>query len=88
MKIKIESIILWIVILMIIGVGIYLLIITNSPIEIDALIPLTLFVAASELLIWKYLFKIDKNTSVAFAKLKEKLNNIEKNNNLILDKLN
>jgi len=63
---------------MITGIGIFLLIITNSPIEVDSLISLTLFVAASELLIWKYLFKIDKDTSVAFAKIKEKLNHIEK----------
>ncbi|MDP2947181.1 MAG: hypothetical protein Q8N88_03625 [Nanoarchaeota archaeon] len=87
MRIKIEDVVLWIVILMIIGIGIYLLIVTNSPIEVDSLISLTLFVAASELLIWRYLFLMDKKASIAFVKIKEKLNNIEKNNSRILERL-
>ncbi len=85
MTIKIEDIVLWIVILFIIGIGVYLLIKTNSPIEVDALISLTLFVAASELLIWRSLFKMDKKVACGFIKMKSDMSKME--NKMIL-KLN
>ncbi len=69
---KLEDIILWILILIIIGIALWLL--SGSPSETNALISITLFVAASELLIWKKLFNIDKNTAIGFMKVKNEMN--------------
>lgn len=74
-KIKIEDIILWILVLAIVAIALWLL--HGSPPEENALITVALFIAASELLIWKKLFEIDKNTAIGFTKVKEKLNSIE-----------
>jgi hypothetical protein len=92
-KIKIEDIIFWIFILIIIGTALWLL--HGSPPEMNAIITVALGVAGSELLIWKKIFsiekdsnfailKIDKNISLSFMKIK---NEIEKNNILINNKL-
>lgn len=73
--IKIEDIILWIIIALIVTTALWLL--TGSPPEIDALISISLFVAASELLIWKKLFSIEKNTEISFMKLKSDINEVK-----------
>jgi len=75
MKIKIEDIIFWIIILLIIAAALWLL--SGSPPETDALISIALFVAASELLIWKKLFDIDKRTAISFEKVKSELKDIK-----------
>ncbi len=66
--IKIEDILFWILIITIVGIAIWLLF--GSPTLETALISLTLFVAGSELLIWRKIFSVDKNTAVGFAKVK------------------
>jgi len=56
--IKIEDIIFWILISAIVAIALWLL--SGSPPEIDALITIALFVAASEMLIWRKIFSIEK----------------------------
>jgi len=84
MKLKIEDIIIWVTILLTIGVAIWML--YGSPTESSAIIAVALFVATSELMIWRKLFsieknsklyisKIDKNVSISFMKMK---NNIDR----------
>lgn len=71
--IKIEDIIFWIIIISIIAIALWLL--SGSPPESDALITIALFMAASELLVWKKIFSMDKNTAISFVKLKNDMNN-------------
>lgn len=82
--VKFDDILFWILILMIIAVALWLL--SGSPTEMGAIIAVALFVATSEILIWKYLFyidknnkinlsKIDKNTAISFIKLKNNMDN-------------
>ncbi len=71
--VRIEDIVFWIIIIAIIAIAIWLL--RGSPPETNALISIALFVAASELMLWKTLFKIDKNTSIGFVKVKNDMNN-------------
>ena len=73
--VKIEDIIFWILILSIIAIALWML--SGSPTETNALISIALFVSASELMLWKTLFKIDKKTSVGFIKVQTKLEHIE-----------
>jgi hypothetical protein len=68
MKIKPEDIMFWILIALIIGLAIWKLF--GSPTDTASLIALSLFIAGSEMLIWKAIFKIDKKTSIGFIKLK------------------
>ncbi len=70
---KIEDIIFWLLITAIVGVALWLL--SGSPPETSALIAIAVFVAASEILIWKNLFKIDKKTAIGFEKIKNNINN-------------
>ena len=66
--IKIEDIVLGMLIISIIAMALWLL--SGSPPETDALITLAFFVAASDLLVWRKIFSIDKNTTVGFVKVK------------------
>ncbi len=76
MKIKIEDIVLGIIVSLIVTTAIWLLI--GSIPEKDALASIALFIAASEILLWKKLFSIDKNTSVIFSNLKSYIKEIKK----------
>ena len=82
-KIKIEDILFWISIAAIIAISLWLL--SGSPPEINALISIALFVAVSEILLWKALFNIDKRTAVGFSKIKSDINNFRTN---IINQLN
>ena len=91
--VRAEDIVFWILILTIIGVVIWLAF--GSPDFEKSLLMIMIFVASSEILLWKFLFKMDKKTSVGFEKVRSdfkitnnKLENIEDNmkninNNLI-----
>ena len=68
MKIRIQDIIFWILILLIISVALWKLV--GSPTDTEALIAISLFVAGSEILIWKAIFAADKKTSISFVKIK------------------
>lgn len=69
--VRIEDIVFWILIILIIATALWLL--HGSPAESSALITLALFVATSEVLLWKALFKIDRKTSIEFVKLDKSL---------------
>lgn len=67
---KTEDIAFWIIICLIVGVAIWKLV--GSPTDTATLIAITLFVAGSEIVIWKALFKIDKRTEIGFERLDKK----------------
>ena len=67
-KMKLSDIIFWILILAIIAVALWML--SGSPTETGAIIAVAVFVAASEILIWKNLFDVDKRTAIGFEKIK------------------
>ena len=75
MALKIEDIIFLILIAIIIGIAIWLLF--GSPTLETGLISLALFVAGSELLIWRKIFSVDKNSAIGFVKVKGELNIIK-----------
>ena len=72
-KIKLEDIMFWILIALIVGVAIWKL--AGSPTDTATLIAVVLFFAGSEILIWKDLFKIGNNTKVSFMKVRNEMNN-------------
>jgi len=72
-NIRLEDIIFWLLIIGIIAVALWLL--HGSPPETNALITIAIFVATSELLLWKALFSIDKKTAIGFEKMKNDLKN-------------
>ncbi|MBI2628976.1 hypothetical protein HYW74_02745 [Candidatus Pacearchaeota archaeon] len=69
MKIKLEDIVFWLLIIAMIAIAFWLL--SGSPPEENALITITIFVATSELLIWRKIMSMDKNTAVSFIKLRK-----------------
>lgn len=73
---KTEDIAFWIIICLIVGVAIWKMV--GSPTDTTALIAIALFVAGSEIVIWKALFKIDKKTTVSFERVRNQLGNIQK----------
>jgi len=72
MKIKTEDIIIWTAIIIIIAIAIWKLV--GSPTDTAALISITLFIAVSELSLWKKMFLMEKKTEVGFMKVKENIN--------------
>jgi len=68
---KIEDVIFWILIAVVVGIAIWLL--SGSPTLETALISITLFVAGSEILIWRKIFSVDKDTTVGFVKVRKDL---------------
>lgn len=72
---KIEDIVFWVFIIAVILIALWLL--SGSPPEINALISIALFVASSEILLWRKLFEIDKKAAVSYAKVKEDLETIK-----------
>ena len=80
--VKTEDIIFWILIVVIVGIAIWLLF--GSPSLEAGLISLVLFVAGSELLIWRKIFSVDKNVAISFIKMK---NNSDNKYNEINNKL-
>ena len=76
---RIEDILFWILILVVIGIAIWLAF--GSPDFENGLIAIVIFVASSEILLWKTLFtfdkksvarlsSIDKRTSIGFERVK------------------
>ena len=82
---KIKDIIFWLIIAFIIGIALWLL--SGSPPEINAIISITLAVAASELILWKELFKTDSKTTMGFIKVKHEIDNFRKEINQRLDNI-
>src|SRR3989344_444638 len=81
MKIKIEDIMFWILILAAIAVILWLL--NSSPTSESALISIGLFIISSEIFLWKKYFEVDKKMVVSFIKIKNDLGNMKNDlNNL------
>lgn len=76
MKLKIEDIVFWVLILATIVVLLWLL--KGSPTLENAVITIGLFIISSELMLWKKYFEIGKNTAVSFMRLKNDISNISK----------
>lgn len=68
MKLKAEDIVFFIVIGLIIFVAIWLL--RGSPTLVGAIVSVAIFAATSDILLWRKLFEVDKNTSNGFNKVK------------------
>ena len=81
-KISIEDVVFWLIILFIIGVALWML--HGSPMDSNAIIAIALAFASSELLIWRTIFNMDKRTTIGFMKIK---NDMDKNNLIINNKL-
>ena len=71
-EIKIENIVFWILMAVIIGIAVWLLI--GSPTDTSAMISISVFIAASEILIWRNIFNIDKKTTIGFERIKNDIN--------------
>ena len=67
-----DSILFWIAITLTIIVALWLL--HGSPTETGSIIAVALFTATSEVLIWRYMFNLDKNVSISFIKMKNEMN--------------
>jgi len=85
-KIKIEDIVFWLLIIAIIAVALWLL--RGSPTEISAIVAITVFVAASEILMWRNLFGINKRTAIGFERVKLHFDKIDKQLEGINNQLN
>ena len=84
-KIRLEEIVFWIFIVIIIGTALWLL--SGSPPKMNAIISIALAVAGSELMIWKTIFKIDKKTSIGFVEVGHDIEKIRININNRFDKI-
>lgn len=72
MTIKLEDVVFWILIASIIAVAIWILI--GSPPFENGLLMIIIFVTTSEILIWRKIYTVEKNTVVGFMKVKNELN--------------
>ncbi len=70
---RIEDIIFWILISAVIGVAIWIML-GSPPLE-NGVLMMVIFIATSEILIWRYMFSLDKKTAVSFVKLRTEMNN-------------
>ena len=76
LKIKFEDIMFFIIIGLLIFIALWLL--SGSPTITTTIISVVIFVATSEMLLWKKIFSMDKNTAISFVRLKNDINNIDK----------
>ena len=72
--IKLRDILFWILILAAVGVAVWLMV--GSPTIETGLLMIVIFIAGSEILLWKALFGVDKKIGVGFYKIKDELNKI------------
>lgn len=79
--VKIDDVLFWVLIALIAGIAIWKLF--GSPTDTATLISVALFVAGSEILIWKSLFNIDKRACLGFEKIKNDLNRFSRLDNKI-----
>ncbi len=66
--VRVEDIVFWILILAIIAIAVWLLF--GSPTLEAGLISVALFVAGSEILLWKAFFALDKRTAIGFERVR------------------
>ena len=82
-KLKFIDIMILLVIGATIALGIWLLF--GSPTELQAIITISVFFGSTGLMLWKYVFEIDKKTEISFIKLR---NDMDNRFDRIEDKLN
>ncbi len=85
MAVRFEDVLFWILIAAVVSITLWLL--SGSPPETNWLISIILFVAVSELLIWRYYFRLNKKTSVGFMKVKYDLEDLRKDLSNRLDNI-
>jgi len=83
---KLRNILFWILILAAVGVTVWLNI--GFPTIKTGLLMIVIFIATSEILLWKFLFKMDKRTIVGFVKIKSDINNLKNTFNNKFDEMN
>ncbi len=74
-KSKPKDILFWILILAAIGIAVWLLV--GSPTIEQGLLMITIFIATSEILLWKKIFSVDKKTVISFEKVKSGFDKID-----------
>lgn len=95
-KISFEDIMFWIIMAGLLGLALWML--SGSPTEIGAIMGIMGFVGASEIMLWKHLFKIDnkaslklsniqKNTTISFLKVKQDIEKMQININNRFDNM-
>ena len=85
-KITIEDIVFWIIILFVIGVMIWMLF--GSPTIESALITIGGGLISSEILLWKKFYYLDKRVALSFMRMKNNIEKIEIKMNNRFDKTN
>lgn len=75
MKVKIEDVVFWILIVAVAGIIIWKLF--GSPTGTATLISITLFIAMPGLGLWKKIYSVEKRTEFGFMKVKGELNIIK-----------
>lgn len=75
-KLNLESIVFWIIIILLIAIALWML--SGSPTDSSAIVAIAVFVAASEILLWKSLFSMDNKNSVGFERIRNDINNLRK----------
>ncbi len=75
-KLSLENLAFWIIIILLIALAVWM--ISGSPTDTSAIIAIAVFVAASEILLWKSLFSIDKKTAIGFEKIRNDIDSLKK----------
>jgi len=82
-EVKIEYVVFWLLIAMIVAIVIWKLF--GSPTDMATFISILTLITASEIVIWKTLFKIENKATIGFMKIKNRIDSLEHNIN---DKFN
>ncbi|MAG07526.1 hypothetical protein CMI46_01805 [Candidatus Pacearchaeota archaeon] len=69
---KAENILFWILILIVLGITLWLAF--GSPIFETSLLTILIFVACSEIIIWRFLFASDKRAAISFENVRSDFN--------------
>ena len=67
-RLSIEDVLFWVLILMITGIILWKLF--GSPSDMAMIISIGTLIVSSEMMLWKNFFKMDKNVSLCFMKVK------------------
>ena len=71
---KAGDIVFWLIIAALIGLAFWLF--RGSPTTESAIVSVAVFVATSEMILWRRTFTMDKNTAVSFARLKNDITHV------------
>lgn len=71
--IKFDDVVFWLIMAAVVAIAIWKLF--GSPTDTATLITIIIFFATSELIIWKKIFAMEKNTAVSFVRMKSDIAN-------------